>query len=116
MQEYVKNNSNARGYGYSVFNGIYTPVENCVVEDLPSNVKTIRLSTDGFPMEILKSSNDLGTAIMKNRNLAKIDPISIDKNYGIHNSVIQDREGHFAFDDESAVEIRIEEKNIIEER
>ena len=95
---------------------IYTPIENCLVKDLPQNVKNIRLSTDGFPIEILKKSKDLGMAIRKNRNLAKSDPICINENYGIHNSDIQDRQGHLAFDDESAVEIRIEEKNLLEER
>ena len=116
LQDYAKNNPNAKEYGYSVFNGIYTPIENCIVKDLPQNVKSIRLSTDGFPIEILQNSNDLGMAIRRNRDLAKSDPICINENYGIHNSDIQDRQGHFAFDDESAVEIRIEEKNILEER
>lgn len=112
LQEYVKNNPNARTYGYSVFNGIYTPIENCRLENLPNNVRNIRLSTDGFSIDVLKSSKDLGMAIRKNRKLAKADPISINQNLGIHNSGVQDSLNHLAFDDESAIEIRIEEKSI----
>lgn len=111
FQEYVKNNPNAKTYGYSVFNGINTPVQNCKVVDLPDSVKTIRLSTDGFPLDVLKKSKDLGAAIRKNRYLSQLDPIGINPP-SIHNCAIQDREGHLAFDDESAIEIRIEEKNI----
>ena len=112
LQEYAKNNPNAKKYGYSVFNGIYTPVENCIIENLPDDVKTIRLSTDGFPMKVLKRAKDLGSAIRMNRVLSQNDPISIGKNYGIHNSYYQDSQNHLAFDDESAIEIRIEEIDI----
>lgn len=113
LQEYAKNNPKAGQYGYSVFNGIYTPVENCKVETLPESVKNIRLSTDGFPMYILKKSRDMGDAIRENRRLSWSDPISIDKNYGIHNSVPRG-DGHIAFDDETAIDIRID--NVREER
>ena len=106
LQEYVKNNPNAKTYGYSVFNGIYTPVENCKVGQLPETVKKIRLSTDGFPMSILTKAQDMGEAIRMNRRLAWSDPISIKKNYGIHNSVPRG-DGHIAFDDETAVDLEI---------
>ena len=107
LQEYAKNNPNAGQYGYSVFNGIYTPVENCKIEELPENVKNIRLSTDGFPLDILINAKDMGEAIRKNRKLSVLDPISIDRNYEIHNSV-ERGDGHLAFDDETAVDIRID--------
>lgn len=110
LQEYAKNNPNARDYGYSVFNGIYTPAKFCKVENLPDNVGNIRLSTDGFPTDILKKSRDLGMAIRRNRILAKTDPISIKENLGIHNSGIQDKSNNLAFDDESAIEIQIVER------
>ena len=115
LQEYAKNNPEARDYGYSVFNGIYTPVKYCKVEELPDDVGSIRLSTDGFPTDILKKSRDLGMAIRRNRILTKTDPISIKENLGIHNSSIQDKSNHLAFDDESAIEIRIEEERESEE-
>lgn len=111
LQEYAKNNPHAGEYGYSVFNGIYTPIENCKVEQLPENVKRIRLSTDGFPMIILKNAKDMGKAIRANRGLSEVDPTSIKVNYGIHNSV-ERGDGNLAFDDETAVDIRID--NVIE--
>ena len=111
LQDYVKNNPNANTYGYSVFNGIYTPVKNCKIEQLPDSVKRIRLSTDGFPMSILTKAQDMGEAIRMNRRLAWSDPISIDKNYGIHNSVPRG-DGKIAFDDETAIDIEI--KNVKE--
>ena len=107
LQEYAKNNPNAKLYGYSVFNGIYTPIENCKIVDLPENVKNIRLSTDGFPMKILTNAQDMGEAIRMNRMLAFSDPISIKQNYGIHNSVPRG-DGKIAFDDETAIDIRID--------
>ena len=106
LQEYVKNNPNAKTYGYSVLNGIYTPIENCRLEQLSDNVKSIRLSTDGFPMSILTKAEDMGDAIRMNRRLAWSDPISIKKNIGVHNSVPRG-DGKIAFDDETAVDIEI---------
>ena len=106
LQEYAKNNPNAKKYGYSVFNGIYTPVEKCKIEDLPYETKRIRLSTDGFPIDILKYSKDLGQAIVRNRVLAQTDPISIKDNIGIHNSVVKNEE-YIMNDDETAVDIEI---------
>ena len=113
LQQYVKNNPNANNFGYSVLNGINTPIENCKIIDLPKNVKCIRISSDGFSMKILRDSKDLGYAIRKNRRLAKIDPISINENAGVHNSVMQN-EKYLSIDDSSAIEIAIEEK--IEEK
>ena len=108
LQEYSKNNPNAKKYGYSVFNGIYTPTKWCKVESLPDKVKKIKLSTDGFPIDILNYSKDLGQAIRRNKKLTKIDPISIKENIGIHNSVIKNEE-YIMNDDESAIDIMIEE-------
>ncbi len=106
LQDYAKNNPNAKKYGYSVFNGINTPVENCKIIDLPENVKSIRLSSDGFPLDILKDSRDIPDAIRKNRKLSEIDPISIREYVGIHNSIRQN-EKYLANDDSSAIEIKI---------
>ena len=106
LQEYAKNNPNAKVYGYAVLNGINTPVEKCKIIDLPENVKTIRLSSDGFPLDILKHSKDLADAIRKNRNRSEIDPISIREYVGIHSSIVQN-EKYLALDDSSAIEIEI---------
>lgn len=113
LQEYAKNNPYAKKYGYSVFNGIYTPIEFCKIETIPANVKSIKLSTDGFPIDILKYSKDLGQAISRNRELTKADPISIKDNIGIHNSVVKNEE-YIMNDDESAIIIGIEEKDVEE--
>ena len=107
LQMYAKNNPNAKAYGYAVFNGIHTAVENCLIQQLPENVRKIRLATDGFPMSILLNAVDMKDAVERNRALAKKDPISIKKNAGIHNSV-ERKDGQFVFDDESAIDIRID--------
>lgn len=118
LQKYLKNNINAGKYGYSIFNGIRTPVENCRVEDLPENVKNIRLSSDGFPIKVLKESRDLGQAIRKIRSLATKDPLSIKENMAIRPALRQSkRDNILAIDDASAVVINIEyEKERDEER
>ena len=106
LQEYLKNNPNAKAYGYSVFNGIYTPMENCKIENLPANVKHIRLSSDGFLRPALSKTKDIGTAIRKNRNLAKQDPLGIGECMGTRNAVFYEANA-LSFDDTSAVDIEI---------
>ena len=115
LQEYFKNNPNANEYGYSVFNGIKTESKNCIVQDLPEDVRHIRLFSDGFPVEILNNDKDLGYAIRANRRLAEIDPLCINENRGVKGTSKQtQREDNIlAFDDASAVDIMIER---IEER
>lgn len=109
LQQYLKNNKNAESYGYSVFNGINTPLENCIVQNLPQDVKNIRLSSDGFPIEVLKDSKDLGQAIRKIRKLAKSDPLSIYTNKSLRSAIRQSvRDNILAIDDASAVSIKIE--------
>lgn len=109
LQQYLKNNVNVGTYGYSIFNGINTPVENCVVQDLPIDVKTIRLSSDGFPAEILKTSKDLGQAIRQIRKLADNDPLSINESKGVKGAIRQSkRDNILAVDDASAICIAIE--------
>lgn len=109
LQQYLKNNVNVGEYGYSIFNGINTPVENCVVQDLPANVKSIRLSSDGFPIEILKGSKDLGQAIRRIRKLADNDPLSINESKGVKGAIRQSkRDNILAVDDASAICIAIE--------
>lgn len=111
LQKDLKNNSQCRQYGYSVFNGISTPIQNCKVEDLPTDVKYIKLASDGFSAQVLRKSKDLGQAIRKTRKLAKIDPLSIDENRTVRAAVRQNRrENILAIDDASAVIIGIESK------
>lgn len=118
LQEYLKNNVNAGEYGYAIFNGIRTPVENCRVESLPENVRNIRLSSDGFPIKVLKESRDLGQAIRSIRKLAAKDPLSINENMGVRPALRQSRRDNvLAIDDASAVVINIEyEKERDDER
>lgn len=109
LQQYLKNNVNAGSYGYSIFNGINTPVENCVVQDLPPNVRNIRLSSDGFPVQVLRDSKDLGQAIRRIRRLAENDPLSINENKAVRGAIRQSkRDNILAIDDASAVSIAIE--------
>ena len=112
LQEYFKNNPNANEYGYSVFNGIKTESKNCIVQDLPEDVKHIRMFSDGFPVELLNNNKDLGYAIRANRRLAEIDPLCINENRGVKGTAKQtQREDNIlAFDDASAVDILIERK------
>lgn len=115
LQDYSKNNPNANEYGYSVFNGIRTEPKNCIVRDLPENVRRIRLFSDGFPVKLLNNDRDLGYAIRQNRKLAKLDPLCIYENLEVKGTQKQSkRDNNFlAFDDSSAVDIMIKQ---IEER
>lgn len=109
LQEYLKNNPNAGEYGYSVFNGIKTEPKNCRVQDLPKDVKKIKLFSDGFPTNILNNDKDLGYAIRQNRKLAQKDPLGINENKTVRNAVRQsEREKFLAIDDYSAVCFKIE--------
>ena len=102
LQQYLKNNTEV---GYSIFNGINTPPENCRIEDLPPNVKNIRLSSDGIPSKVLNNSKDLGQVI---RRLAANDPLSINENMSIIPALRQSRRDNIlAIDDASAVIINI---------
>lgn len=115
LQEYSKNNPNANEYGYSVFNGIRTEPKNCIIRNLPENVKKIRLFSDGFPVKLLNNDRDLGYAIRQNRKLAKIDPLCIHENLEVKGTQKQTKRNDdiLAFDDSSAVDIMIKQ---IEER
>lgn len=109
LQQHLKNNINVGGYGYSIFNGINTPLENCRVEDLPPDVRNIRLSSDGIPAKVLNNSKDLGQAIRKIRSLAADDPLSINENISVRPALRQSRRDNIlAIDDASAVIINIE--------
>ncbi len=115
LQVYFKNNPNANEYGYSVFNGIKTEGKNCIVQDMPEDVRHIRLFSDGFPVKMLNNNKDLGYAIRANRRLAEKDPLSINENRGVKGASKQtQREDNIlAVDDASAVDIIIER---VEER
>ena len=109
LQQYLKNNPNMGNYGYSVFNGINTAKENCIIQDLPDNVREIKLFSDGFPINSLNNNRDLGYAIRKNRKIASSDPLSISENKATRPAVKQyKKEKYLALDDASAVVIRIE--------
>lgn len=118
LQAYLKNNPNAGEYGYAIFNGKYTETKNCKVEQLPDDVKTIKLFSDGFSIDALSKDKDVGAAIRKMWAKAKEDPLSLEKNRATHPSQpysfkAQDER---AIDDRTAViiEIREEEKDIEE--
>lgn len=114
LQQYLKNNPNVGEYGYSVLNGIKTATENCICQDLPENVRDIKLFSDGFPIEALRNRKDLGYAIRKIRSLASNDPLSINRNKAVKAAIRQsNRDEILAIDDASAVNIAIEH---IEER
>ena len=118
LQAYLKNNPNAGEYGYAIFNGKYTEIKNCKVEQLPDDVKTIKLFSDGFSIDALSKDKDVGVAIRKMWAKAKEDPLSLEKNRATHPSKQYSNraKGERAIDDRSAVVIEIarEEKNIDE--
>lgn len=112
LQKYFKNNSNVGSYGYSVFNGIETEIKNCIVKNLPENVKTIKLSSDGIPIEVLNKCKDTGTAIRTIRKRAKMDPLSIESNRTLKSAYKQsNRNEYLAVDDATAVIFEIEYEN-----
>lgn len=107
LQQYLKNNPNVGDFGYSVFNGINTEIKNCMKIDLPRDVKSIKLSSDGIPINVSKNSLDVGQIIRKIRDLAKNDPLSINENKAVRNATLQ-RDNNYALDDASEVNIEIE--------
>ena len=117
LQRDLKNNPNTKDFGYAVFNGKYTETKNCKVVNLPENVKTIKLFSDGFSFDALNNKQDVGYAVRKIRRKAKNDPLSINTNKAVHNSVqYSEKERRRSIDDASVVVIEIarEEKEIDE--
>lgn len=108
LQLLLKNNPNVREYGFAVFNGKYTETKNCKVVNLPENVKTIKLFSDGFPIDALNNDKDIGYAVRKIRRKAEEDPLSIGINRAVHASRrYSKKEARRAIDDASAVIIEI---------
>ena len=110
MQQDLKNNPDRKSYGYAVFNGEFTETRNCKLVDLPENVKSIKMSSDGFQSEVLNS--DIAHAVRMRKKNAGADRLSIGKNQATHSAVIyskkEGRPPKFATDDASAVIIEIE--------
>ena len=108
FQMYCKNNPNVKGYGFAVFNGRYTETKNCKVVNLPRDVKTIKLFSDGFPIDALNNDQDIGYAVRKIRRRAEEDPLSIGINRAVHAARrYSPKEARRAIDDASAVIIEI---------
>lgn len=119
LQTYLKNNPNVNEYGFAVFNGKYTETKNCKVVDLPANVKTIKLFSDGFAIDAINNDKDIGYAVRRIRSKAAQDPLSIGINKATHISKkYSNKENRRAIDDASAVIIEIarEEEQEIDER
>lgn len=107
LQQHIKNNPDVGEFGYSVFNGVYTEMKNCTKIDLPENVKKIKLTSDGIPINISKNNSNIGQVIRKIRKLAKNDPLSINENKAVRNATVQ-RDKNYALDDASEVDFEIE--------
>ena len=111
LQQVVKNNPNMGTFGYAVFNGKNTEIKNCKVVNLPENVKTIKMFSDGFPIDVLNNDKDIGYAVRRIRKRALEDPLSIRKNPATHVAVRYsnktNRIEENAIDDASAVIIEI---------
>ena len=91
-------------------------LENCKQIQLPENVKEIRLSTDGVPVDVLKNGKDAGAIIRATRSRAKKDPLGINP-IEIHGSAMQApnfKVNTMAWDDATAVIIKFEPEQIIE--
>ena len=119
LQQILKNNPNMGDWGYAVFNGKYTEIKNCKVVNLPANVKTIKLFSDGFPIDALNNDKDIGYAVRKIRRKAEKDPLSIGINRATHTSKkYSKKENRRAIDDASVVIIEIvrEEEKETDER
>ena len=111
LQEVLKNNPNMGEYGYAIFNGNYTEQKNCRVIQLPSNVKTIKLFTDGFPIDAFDRDRDISFALDATRQKAKKDPLSIGENKATHPAKLYSVRGsEKAIDDASAVIIEIQQE------
>lgn len=108
LQQLLKNNPNMGTFGYAVFNGKYTETKNCKVVNLPENVKTIKLFSDGFPVDALNNNKDVGYAVRKIRKKAAKDPLSIGINRAVQTSKrYSKKENRRAIDDASVVIIEI---------
>ena len=119
LQAFLKNNPNMKEYGFAVFNGKYTETKNCKVVNLPANVRTIKLFSDGFPIDSLNNDKDIGYAVRKIRKKAEKDPLSIGINRAVHVAKrYSAKEARKAIDDASAVIIEIvrEEEKETDER
>lgn len=116
LQKYLKNNPNVEGgYGYSVLNGKYTEMKNCRCENLPDNVKQIKLSSDGISIDTLNTSKDLGQVIRTIRRHAESDKLSIGENRTLKSAFKQSiRFPYYSIDDASAITFRIERKTLEE--
>jgi len=116
LQKYLKNNPNVEGgYGYSVLNGQYTEIKNCRCENLPDNVKQIKLSSDGISIDTLNRSKDLGQVIRTIRRQAESDKLSIGENRTLKSAFKQSiRFPYYSIDDASAITFRIERKTLEE--
>lgn len=112
LQQMLKNNPNMNSFGYAVFNGENTEVKNCKVVTLPDNVKSIKLFSDGFPIDAFEDNNDIGHAVRIIRRRAIIDPLSVRQNRATHvPKRYSKKEKRKAIDDASAIVFRIETDN-----
>ena len=111
LQKLAKNNPNIGSLGYSVFNGENTEIKNCKIVTLPNDVRTIKLFSDGFPIDALNNDKDIGYAVRTIRKRAENDLLSINTNPATHVSVRYSKNPNrieeFAIDDASAVIIEI---------
>lgn len=109
LQQVLKNNPNMKSMGYAVFNGKNTELKNCKVVSLPDDVKSIKLFSDGFPVDAFKENRDIGHAVRIIRRRAIIDPLSIGKNRATHVSKrYSKKERRKAIDDASAIVLKRE--------
>lgn len=112
LQQIIKNNPNMGAFGYAIFNGENTEIKNCKVVNLPENVKTIKMFSDGFSIDALNNDKDIGHAVRTIRRRASKDPLSIGKNPATHVAVRYSKKANRieekSIDDASAVIIEIE--------
>ena len=84
-----------------------------MVEQLPDDIHTIKLFSDGFSIDSLTKDSDVGAALRTMWTKAKEDPLSLKENKATHpskpysNLAAEER----ATDDRSAVIIEIRNKN-----
>lgn len=111
LQKLAKNNPNIGSLGYAIFNGQNTETRNCKVVTLPKDVRTIKLFSDGFPIDALNNDKGIGYAVRTIRRRAKADKLSIRTNPATHvaarYSKNPNRLEEYAIDDASAVIIEI---------
>lgn len=111
LQKVAKNNPNMGSLGYAIFNGQNTEIQNCRVVTLPNDVRTIKLFSDGFPIDALNNDKGIGYAVRTIRRRAKADQLSIRTNPATHvaarYSKNPNRLEEYAIDDASAIIIEI---------